>query len=450
MKKNTCPKSAQTHQSRVLLLLLLFLLVAMAFWLLLKGDRKHARLERRDLAQRPTWRWASVADGSWMKGVESWLQDQFWGREQWLRLETFMDLGLGAGDNGRVYFGRNGRLFLYETAQGIADKTGQREALFADNVEELARFFATTLPEAMVGRPLQSQVLMLVPPAAAVLPEGLPVGAVPWSLPLAEKVVQSKLDGLPVTRLDVWQALCGEGTGATSGVKTARETLGEADAQGAGQEADAQTLNPKRARVEREAFFLKTDHHWTSLGAWQAAQAYVAALDLPVNRAEDYEAELVTTDFAGSLAARAPGLAGQEAFAVYRPTDAAVKKGRHRDPRSVRQWGLGGQVQAQGLYVPEALQGEDPYLYQLGDYAAFTRIQGGPANHRHLLLVRDSFGNAFLPAVVDAFETIDIVDPRHGEPKISSLLAQTTYTDVLLLYSYSQLATDESFYRLND
>jgi hypothetical protein len=59
-----------------------------------RPDRATSSLEQRTLAQRPAVRWADVVSGAFGTGLESYLSDQFPGRDRWVRYYTLLNLRL--------------------------------------------------------------------------------------------------------------------------------------------------------------------------------------------------------------------------------------------------------------------------------------------------------------------------------------------------------------------
>ena len=50
-----------------------------------------------------------------------------------------------------------------------------------------------------------------------------------------------------------------------------------------------------------EYIYYRTDHHWTTLGAWYAYQAWAEAKGFSPATLSDYNVETLTTDFKGTI-----------------------------------------------------------------------------------------------------------------------------------------------------
>ena len=55
---------------------------------LLLPDRTFSPVENRNLAQFPAFSWKSLADGTFTSDVETYLEDQFPFRDQWISVKT--------------------------------------------------------------------------------------------------------------------------------------------------------------------------------------------------------------------------------------------------------------------------------------------------------------------------------------------------------------------------
>ena len=102
------------------------------------------------------------------------------------------------------------------------------------------------------------------------------------------------------------------------------------------------------------------------------------------------------------------------------------------------------------LYDMTKLMEKDQYtLFQGGNWAKVT-IETGVKNGRHLLLVKDSFANCFVPFLTEDYETITMLDLRYFNDPVEELMAEQGTTDVLILYELSNFAADSNLFKLND
>ncbi len=96
-------KRARRKYRRVFLGLFLGMVtLTMALHLVLP-DREFSKVENRTLKQAPHLTMASIKDGSFMKDLTGYLEDQFPGRDQFIRLKAQMERVLFRMENNDVY-----------------------------------------------------------------------------------------------------------------------------------------------------------------------------------------------------------------------------------------------------------------------------------------------------------------------------------------------------------
>lgn len=78
---------------------------------LFREDKVYSSWEKRMLTQKPKARFRTVLDGSYEKEYETWLSDQFPGREWWVNAKTRCELLLGKREINGIYLGRDSYLF---------------------------------------------------------------------------------------------------------------------------------------------------------------------------------------------------------------------------------------------------------------------------------------------------------------------------------------------------
>ena len=100
------------------------------------------------------------------------------------------------------------------------------------------------------------------------------------------------------------------------------------------------------------------------------------------------------------------------------------------------------------LYDRSKLAEKDQYAVFFGGNWAKVTIDTGVENGRRLLLVKDSFANAFVPFLTEDYETITMLDLRFFAESVPELMAEEGITDVLVLYELSNFAADRNLFKL--
>ena len=151
-----------------------------------------------------------------------------------------------------------------------------------------------------------------------------------------------------------------------------------------------------------DAHWYRTDHHWTTLGAYEAYLQLGGVLGYTPYAETDFRAETVSKNFLGTsdAAAGLPRIS-PDSIQLYRyEGDGAytVKKDGKATPFA-------------GVYDMEKLQTRDQYAVFFGGNCGFLEITYSE-NRPTLLLIKDSFANALLPFLARHYRVIAL-DPRY-------------------------------------
>ena len=173
--------------------------------------------------------------------------------------------------------------------------------------------------------------------------------------------------------------------------------------------------------------FYKTDHHWTSEGAYQGYKTYVNSLGMTPR--QDFQKE-THQGFQGSAYSRSGlWLTPGEPIELYLGSEdltAEVGEAVHR-----------------GIFWRENLQKEDKYTVFLGGNHPLVRIKN-PNGQGKLLVIRDSFSNCLGGFLAEFFEEVVLVDLRYYKQPVSALAELETFDRVLVCYGIQNFLTDRN------
>jgi len=168
---------------------------------------------------------------------------------------------------------------------------------------------------------------------------------------------------------------------------------------------------------KNEYIFFRTDHHWTALGAYYAYLAFCDAAGITPVTIDKYDS-FEATGFLGYLYS-------------FNPTQELKD-----NPDTIVYYKL-----------KEALEVSNPLLYTSGKatYSMFIggdnpiyRINTSVGNGRTCVVLKDSFGNAFVPWIAPNYEHIIVIDPRHFDGSVTSTIAGYDDVDLIILnYAFS-------------
>ena len=203
------------------------------------------------------------------------------------------------------------------------------------------------------------------------------------------------------------------------------------------QKAQGVSLVPIAERFLREgqAWYYRTDHHWTADGAYAAYEAYMrAAGHEPLGK--DAFARREIDGYSGSTRSRsALFLHPTEALTVDEPKNCELTVTFSDDDATYT-----------SLFFESHLNEYDWYPLFLDGNHPITVIENGSAEQDApvLVMVKDSFGNTLAPYLVPSYRTIVMVDPRYTKQSISELIAEYDADELLFCYSIERIATEES------
>ena len=343
-------------------------------------DREKSVQENRMLVTKPKFRLSSLISGDYDEKFEAYMDDQFVGRDMWRKLKVTVDrIGGSRLENG-VYIGTNGQLL--EQIE-VAD-----ENHLAANIKAIKSF-----SESQSKIPVR---MMLVPDAANVLNHSLPALAKPEDQTQMFSMVRKDL-GDSVEWIDV-----------------------------------STELNKHKT----EKIYYKTDHHWTTLGAFYAFQAAAPSLGIEGDLSGKYVSYAVSDSFNGMLASKSGvNLGEKEQIDIYVPTE--------EDTDLIVDYVDEGK-RSTSLYDSSKLKEKDQYTVFLGGNSSLLDIRTVSTSTKRLLLVKDSFANSFTPFLTPYYREIVVVDPRYYSGTINDLMDSYRISEVLFLYSGNTFFKDNN------
>ena len=191
------------------------------------------------------------------------------------------------------------------------------------------------------------------------------------------------------------------------------------------------TLKQLKEKDEERPLYYRTDHHWTTYAAEGCASRVMEALGRTF--AAGQKLVPVSFGFTGSLAAKSGfGTGVTDEIDLWVPD---------REPLYLV---TGREGKKATLYDPEKLKGSDPYQVFLGGNEGYLHIETDGFGKGRLLVFKDSYFNCFLPFLLDAYETIDVIDPRYYDGELSGQLLQNEYDQVLFFYNINTFSRDSA------
>ncbi|MEE0059718.1 MAG: DHHW family protein [Acutalibacteraceae bacterium] len=177
---------------------------------------------------------------------------------------------------------------------------------------------------------------------------------------------------------------------------------------------------------KKEALYLNTDHRWTSLGAYYAYEKFCEVADeTPVKLSELTSNKI--TNYVGSLykSTNAEVLINNPDTITYydipKSYTISVLKNNSSEWKEYR-----------NVYN-EAVRDYNLFIY--GDNAVTKIVNDSSINNKKILVVKDSYGNAFVPWLVNNYDEVHSIDFRLYNGNIINYVAKNDISIVLFINS---------------
>lgn len=343
------------------------------------ADRNFSDSENRTLQQKPKFSLDRLIEGKYTSNYEKYISDQFVGRDFWIGVKSTTEKLLGKTENNDVYLGKDGYLFQKFKKPNIKDLENKLNTInkFASNNKDAHIYF------------------MLAPNSTKILEDKLPSYASPADQKDYINQVKQKLDE-DIKFVDVFD-----------------------------------TMESNKDKY----IYYKTDHHWTTEGAFYAYESLGTYMDYSPLKKDAFNIKKVSDEFYGTLYSRS-GFRNinPDTIEVYTPKEETHYKVWYSDEKKERD---------SFLHLENANK-KDKYTVFFNSNHPLVKIETGVNNHKRLLVIKDSYANSLVPFLTNHYSEIYMVDPRYYTDSITDLAKTNSIDDILLLYNVNTFSEDAS------
>lgn len=336
--------------------------------------------ENRMLASFPVFSLNNYLDGRFESKIDSYANDQFLFRNGFIKMKTSADLTLGKVDSNKVYNCHDDYLMeeITEPKQEVIDKTTKSMEEFYKKHRNLKMYF------------------LLAPNAANILKDKLPA--------FVQTNDQNQYMDDFFGKIE-----------KNYKIVDVRDTFNKAK--------------------DKKQLYYRTDHHWTSDGAYIAYKkaAKVMGLDSKIK----YKEYVVKNDFKGTLTSKSGIVNGKDdAIKIFLSDDKQYKNSVmfYSDTKK----------KTTKFYRLKNLDHKDAYTVFGGSNSPMYTIKTPVKSKKKLLLIKDSYANSFIPFLSQDFRKIVVVDPRYFYDSIDDIIKSEEITDILFLYNGNTFFQDDS------
>lgn len=185
-----------------------------------------------------------------------------------------------------------------------------------------------------------------------------------------------------------------------------------------------------------EYLYFRTDHHWTALGAYYTYTALAKQMGLVPNKLDSFE-KMEFSNFKGSFCTVTGSAAlnnNPDTLIAYKPM--ATNRIKYTDRN-------GNVVDYNVITDVTNWQPVNRYSAFIGGDNPYTEINNPLLNDGSAcLVVKESYGNAFVPFLVDHFENVYVIDYRYYKGTVSELVEQKGIQTVIMINNVAATSTD--------
>ncbi len=365
-------------QSRLITALFCIYIFGFGIAQFLLPDRTFSEQENRYLTQFQAPTLSTLKDGSFMTSFENYIIDQFPLRDKWIQMKAQSERLIGKQENNKVYLGVDGQtLFTQFQSIDASDLQARVEGVntLADNVS--------------------------VPVYFSIIPDKTYVWAnrLPGNAPNVD-------DGSTALQA---QALCSDKVHWIDLYQT----------------------------LQGIDVFYRTDHHWSTMGAYQAYQTLAQAMNGACTTL-DISPTLVSDGFYGTTwSSSGAGWVRPDEMYTWVPESGLTGS-------TTVTWYHTSQPEAGKLYDTSYLEKKDKYSMFLGGNQPLAILRNPDAQGGRLLVVRDSYSDSLAPFLSLDYQEVHLYDLRYNRLSLKQYIEEHQIDQVLVLYSVSNFTTDNN------
>ncbi len=397
-KQETAGKNAKWEMkmtpTKLLIALFLIVILAVPIVTIALPKQERSENENRTLAKFPTllskdgdikWDYITVRDKpSFMDDIETYFADHLAGRELWVSAKNKMEKAIGKQEISGVYTynGNMIQVFKEYDAENVQNSL-EGISIFAERFPDVPMYF------------------MLDPTAQELYYSELPSYAGYLSQKTFIDNCYSSVSG--VTAID--------------GMSNILSHKGE-------------------------YLFYRTDHHWTSLGAYYAYAAAAKALGYTAYGMDEFNIETASSNFRGTLYSKTldNGVTPDSIDYYHLRTNAPEITMTVFDGTK--------ETVYDSLYVRSYLDVKDKYSSFTGSNQPIVTIETNVDNDKSLLLIKDSYAHSLVPFLANHYSKITMVDMRYINVGLDYFLDVEDYSQVLLTFNVVSFSEDNSLAKL--
>lgn len=362
---------------------ILIIIPVLTFVFMPSDPRPFSENENRYLSAFPNVTFDNFKNEKLMTGIEDWFSDRLFGREQWIKLKNSTERLIGKTEVNGIFTSDDRMIEVWK---------GFDSEYIGLHMNALNKF-SEKYPD--------KQMYFLLAPTSQEIYSGL----FPASAPIGSQ---------------------------TELLEYCRDSL-----------KTMQTINviPTLKMHADDYIYYRTDHHWTTFGAYLAYYDAAKAMGFKPSELGEYDIEHASSSFRGTLYSKTlddsvtPDIMDYYHLKGEKPVRLTVNDGS-----SVKKY--------DSLYFREYLDVKDKYSSFLGPNTPYMDIETG-IDGPSLLIFKDSYAHSLIPFLTAHYGRITVLDLRLIQNGYSSYAKPENYDQVMFIYNAITFSSSKDVRKLN-
>ncbi|MDR3271287.1 MAG: hypothetical protein LBT32_07280 [Peptococcaceae bacterium] len=435
--KKARQKKFQVLSSAIILLIF----ISFGVWSFCDQDQEISVLEKRTLAQQPAFSLAALFSGEYTRGYETYYADNFPQRDRLINLSSVLNY-LHYFD-----FGQN-TVIVDRRNEGGGESLAPPEEPNAAEPE-------TSLPESIPPNDdelIQTGSILLIGDRAMEAPYTAPSQVTHYAATIS-RTQQLLPDCRTISLIIPNAAEFYSPEKFHTGSYAQKDMITSAYAQMDDPVFTIDAYTALRKTIDQYIYF-RTDHHWTALGAYQAYLAYCASLGFAPVPLEAFQTG-VYENFVGSMYGwtsnlpQAKKLLEHPDTVQYYVPIAECTAAYYFSPAMTAPYPI-------PVVDTELFETSNKYLCFIRGDTPLCQIITNNTTGRKCIVIKESYGNAFVPFLTSHYDEVYVVDPRlfncteHPTRfNLPEFVRQQGINDIVYI-NYAFIPNNESFIRMLD
>lgn len=192
---------------------------------------------------------------------------------------------------------------------------------------------------------------------------------------------------------------------------------------------------------QNEEIYYRTDHHWTTLGAYYGYEAIADAFEKDIIKLDQYNKEVVDDNFLGTIQSKVNYDIGSDTIYKYVPKFDVEYELILNEIATTK---------TDSLYDERKLNSKEKYAVFLGGNNGATRIINKSAkNDDKILIIKDSYSHCLAPFLINNYSEVVLLDLRYFFGGVETFLQGEEFDDILIMYNLKNLVEEKTIVMLN-